>query len=509
MPSSNLKIIARNTLMLYIRTLVTMGVTLYTSRIILKVLGIEDWGIYNIVGSIVIFFTFFNSAMSGGTQRFLTFELGRSDFKRLSEVFSVSIVTHAGIVLLVLILAETVGVWFVNSQLNISPERMNAANWVYQFSLLTFIVQIMMVPYNATIIAHEKMSFYAYLSLLDVVLKLLLVWGIRYIAWDKLILYAVFVFMVTVIVWWITYVYAVRRFGCCRYVFVNDKAAYKQLMIFSGWNLVGCSADIGVQQGQNVLLNLFWGVAINAAMGIANQVSSALQRLVSNFQTAFNPQIVKLYAMGQTEELTRLVFRASKYSFYLMLFLSVPVVLEMNWILGHWLKTVPEYTAVLCRLSIAAFLLETFSAPLAMIIAATGRIRKYQIILSLILLLNLPVSYVFLKNGYQPSVVLTVRLGFILGVLFTRMLFLKSMLNFRFLQYGRLFLFNVVVVGGGAVILPWILHICLCYGTGRFLTVCVSSVMSTACVVAFLGMTKAERFYMTEQIKMKLKGILK
>lgn len=509
MPSSNLKIIARNTFMLYIRTLVTMGVTLYTSRIILKVLGIEDWGIYNIVGSIVVFFAFFNSAMSGGTQRFLTFELGRSDFKRLAEVFSVSIVTHAGIGLLVLILAETVGLWFVNSQLNISPERMNAANWVYQFSLLTFVVQVMMVPYNAAIIAHEKMSFYAYLSLMDVVLKLLLVWGIQYIAWDKLVLYAVFIFTVTVIVWGITYFYAVRRFSCCRYVFVKDKAAYKQLMIFSGWNLVGCSADVGVQQGQNVLLNLFWGVAINAAMGIANQVSSALQRLVSNFQTAFNPQIVKLYAMGQREELTRLVFRASKYSFYLMLFLSVPVMLEMNWILSHWLKTVPEYTAVLCRLSIAAFLLETFSAPLAMIIAATGRIRKYQIVLSLILLLNLPVSYVFLKNGYQPSVVLTVRLGIILGILLTRMLFLKSMLNFRFLQYGGLFLFNVVVVGGGAVILPWFLYMHLSYGTGRFLTVCVSSVMSTGCVVTFWGMTKSERLYIANQIKTKLKGILR
>lgn len=509
MPSANLKIIARNTLMLYIRTLVTMGITLYTSRIILKVLGIEDWGIYNIVGSIVIFFTFFNSAMSGGTQRFLTFELGRSDFKRLAEVFSVSIVTHAGIGLLVLVLAETVGLWFINSQLNISPERMNAANWVYQFSLLTFIVQIMMVPYNATIIAHEKMSFYAYLSLIDVVLKLLLVWGIQYLSCDKLILYAVFIFVVTVIIWSITYFYAVRRFSCCRYVFVKEKAAYKQLMIFSGWNLVGCSADIGVQQGQNVLLNLFWGVAINAAMGIANQVSSALQRLVSNFQTAFNPQIVKLYAVGQTEELNRLVFRASKYSFYLMLFLSVPVVLEMNWILNHWLKTVPQYTAVLCRLSIAAFVLETFSAPLAMIIAATGKIRNYQIVLSLILLLNLPVSYVFFKNGYQPSVVLTIRLGIILGVLLVRMLFLKDMLNFRFLQYGKLFLFNVLVVGGASAVLPWLVHTYLFYGTERFLMVCVTSVVSTACFVAFLGMSKAERLYVMDRIKMKLKGIVK
>ena len=508
MHSTATKTIARNTFMLYIRTLVMMGVTLYTSRIILKVLGIDDWGIYNIVGSIVIFFSFLNSALSSGTQRFLTFELGRSDFKRLSEVFSVSVLIHAGIALIVLILAETIGLWFVNFRLNISSDRMFAANCVYQFSLLAFIVQIMQVPYNATIIAHEKMSFYAYVSLVEAILKLLLVLGIQYIDIDKLILYSIFIFVVTVIVFSLTYFYCIFKFNCCRYSFVRDKRAYKQLVAFSGWSLVGCGADIGVQQGQNVLLNVFFGVAINAAMGIANQVSSALQRLVGNFQTAFNPQIVKLYAVHQKQELIRLIFRASKYSFYLMLFLSIPVLLEMDWILNHWLKLVPEYCGILCRLAIVAFLIETFSAPLAMAITATGRIRNYQLLISLIICLNLPLSYGLLKLGFEPSVVLMVRLGIIICVLIFRIFFLKKFLNFDSWGYGKLILFSVFVIGVISVVFPLIIYRYMVPGGLRFIMVVLSACFSTGCTVFLLGMKKHERFYFINLFTSKLKNII-
>ena len=505
MASSNFKRIIHNTVMLYIRTLLTMLVTLYTSRIVLKILGVEDWGIYNVVGSIVVFFAFFNSAMSNATQRFLNFELGKNNQQQLSKIFSASFLIHIILAIIVLLLSEIIGVWFVKHYLNIPTFRLDAAIWVFQFSVLTLIVQIIQVPFNAIIIAYEKMTFYAYLSLLEVSLKLGSVFLLQWIAFDKLKLYAVFVFGIALLVFIVTCRYVKRRFSTSRIILVKDKELYVRLTTFSGWSLLGCSADVGYQQGVNILLNIFWGVVVNAAMGIANQVSTALQRFVSNFQTAFNPQIVKLYASDNRSELTDLVFRASRYSFFLLLFLSVPILIEIDWLLSFWLTTVPVFARELCILSIIIFLLETFSAPLSIVITATGQIKRYQICLSALLLLNLPLSYFVLKIGALPFVVLVIRLFVAIGVLAMRIFFSNQVMGLDMLKYWGNCLYNVLFVSFLSFCLPFCLHVFLPLGILRFVIVICCSFLTTSIVILYCGMNKNERFSLFKVVKNKLR----
>ncbi len=333
MHSSKTKQIAKNTSLLYFRMLITMIVTLYTSRIVLNTLGIEDFGIYNIIGGVIILFTFLNVAMSNTTQRFLSFELGRNDMEQLKKTFSMSMTAHISIALIVFLLSETVGLWFINTQLNIPAERMNAANWVYQFSILTFVFQIIRVPYNASIIAYERMSFYAYISIIEVILKLAVVFLLQKGGFDKLIFYSILLFIVSIIILYAYKVYCNKKFKISRYYFFWDGSLYKNIMSFSGWSLMGSVASISANQGINILLNIFFGVAVNAAMGIANQVNGALNSFVVNFQTAFKPQIVKSYAEGDKKYLTQLILQTSKFSFFLFFIVSIPILLNTEFAL--------------------------------------------------------------------------------------------------------------------------------------------------------------------------------
>ena len=285
MMSVNGKRVAKNTMMLYIRMLLIMAVSLYTSRIVLKVLGVEDFGIYNIVAGIVVLFSFLNSAMSSATQRFLSFELGRGDINEVRRVFSMSMTAHISIALLILLFAETVGLWFLNTQINIPVDRVGAANWVYQFSILTFCIQIIRVPYNASIIAYERMTFYAYISIIEVVLKLLIVFLLVYFDFDKLKIYSVLIFLITLVICLSFKYFCCKTFPICRYNFFWNASLYKKIMSFSGWSLFGSVANVGSQQGMNILLNIFYGVSINAAMGIANQVSQAVYNFVYKFHS--------------------------------------------------------------------------------------------------------------------------------------------------------------------------------------------------------------------------------
>ena len=501
--SENNKRIAKNTAMLYIRMLLIMAVTLYTSRVVLEVLGVEDFGIYNIVGGVVVLFSFINNAMATATQRFLNFELGRNDIKEVGRIFSMSMTAHISIALLVLLLAETIGLWFLLTQMNIPDGRMNAAVWCYQFSILTTCVQIIRVPYNACIIAYERMSFYAYISILEVILKLLIVFLLSIGGFDKLILYSILMFLVTVAVCYAYKIVCNRNFNISRYSFFWDKILYKKLMSFSGWSLFGSAANVGAQQGLNILLNIFCGVTVNAAMGIANQVSHAVYSFVSNFQVAFNPQIVKSYASGDKAYFERLIFQASKFSFFLLFIISLPFLLKCDFVLSVWLKEVPEYAVPFTQLILIFLMIDAISAPLWISVQAMGNIRNYQILMSFLILLNLPLGYLVLYCGLKPESVLVIRVLVNVVTYIVRIGYLKRRIAFPVWQYMKEVLGISLLVAILSTPIPLFINKLYPSWQGFVITTIVS-IFCVLTVTFFVGFTKAEKVYVQNIIRRKL-----
>ncbi|HPC19537.1 MAG: lipopolysaccharide biosynthesis protein [Kiritimatiellae bacterium] len=456
-PSENNRRIARNTLLLYFRTGITMLVTLFTSRIVLNALGVEDYGIYSVVGGLVVLFTFLNVALSSATQRFLNFELGRRNFQQMARVFSASLSAHFGVAFLVVLLAETAGLWFLKTKMVIPAGRLEAANWVYQLSILTTVVGIVRVPYNATILAYERMSFYAYTSLVEAGLRLGVAYALLLAAGDALVLYALLIFGVTAVVWAVYYAYCRWQCETTRYRPEKDGALLRAILGFSGWSLLGNLANMGNVQGLNLLINLFCGVAVNAAMGIASQVSTAVYQLVVNFQTAFNPQIVQLCARDEREHFLPLVFRASKFSFYLLLLIALPIALHARPVLQAWLGTVPPYAPVFLQLIMVSALTDALAGPLWMSAQAFGNIRFYQIVVSLLLLSNLPLAYAALRLGASPAWVLALRAAVNLAALGWRILYFCGKAHIPVYTYARAVLVPAAVVlllaaaGAGAI----------------------------------------------------------
>ena len=485
------KRIVKNTIFLYIRMLITMGVTLYTSRVVLNILGVEDFGIYNITGGIVVLFSFLNTAMSNATQRFLSFELGKNDIEQLKRTFCMSINAHISIALLVLFLSETVGLWFINSQLNIPTSKMVATNWVYQFSVFSFLVSIIRVPYNASIIAYEKMSFFASISILEAIFKLLIVFLLTISIAQKLIFYSILTFSVILICTIIYKIYCNKHFIITRYNFFWDKELYKRLMSFSAWSMLGGATNIGAQQGGNILLNIFYGVSVNTAFGLANQVSNAIYGFVSNFQLAFNPQIIKYYANKEIDKFNKLIFTTSLFSYYLILIIAIPFLFNTEFILLLWLKNVPSHTVVFCQLMMIYFLIDAIQGPLWMSIYATGNIRIYQIWLSILLILNIPISYFLLKNGHNPCVVLIVRvcLNFISGI--ARIIYVNYFLNFPSTNYLKAVVLKATIVSLIVLSFSFIAKFSL-NGNLNFLLIIIS-IISTIIIIYLIGITKHER----------------
>jgi O-antigen/teichoic acid export membrane protein len=504
MPTENNKRIAKNTAMLYVRMLFTMAISLYTSRVVLKTLGIADFGIYNIVGGVVILFEFLNSAMASATQRFLSFELGKNDSEEVKRVFSMSMTAHISIALLVILLAETIGLWFLNTQINIPEGRMNAANWVYQFSILTFCVNIIRTPYNASIIAYEKMSFYAYLSIVEVILKLLIVFLLVFFGFDKLILYSILVFIVGAIVFTLYKLYCGKVFSNCRYNYFWDIDLYKKLMSFSGWSLFGNAANIGAQQGINILLNIFFGVTVNAAMGIANQLSQAVYNFVSNFQTAFKPQIVKSYASDEKIYFNNLILQTSKFSYYLLFLLSLPILISCEFILKIWLGTVPEYTVSFCRLIIVFLLIEAISAPLWMAVQAIGKIRNYQILIGSIIICNIPLAYAVLKFGMVPESVLVIRLLIGIVTFIARFIYLLPKIELPIRLYIKEVIWVSLVMSLLSLPLPLLVNHYFSNWIGLLITTIVALV-TTGCMIYTIGLRHNEREFVKKMILDKLK----
>jgi O-antigen/teichoic acid export membrane protein len=503
--SQNNRRIAKNTMMLYFRMILTMIVSLYTSRVILNTLGVEDYGIYNVVGGVVSMFAFFNSAMSSATQRFLSFEIGKGDFAQLRKTFNATQIIHIGIAVVIFILAETVGLWFVKTYLVIPPERLNAAIWVYHFSVLSFMVSIIQVPYNATIIAHERMNVYAYVSIIEVSLKLLIVFMLTWITYDKLKLYGILYFSVVFIVAAIYRVYTRRKFEESKFEFVKDKKLYKTLISYSGWNLFGNIAGVAKGQGVNILLNIFYGPVVNAARGIAMQVQAAVNSFVSNFQMAVNPQIIKSYAANERDYMYSLVMRGSKFSFYLLFFLSLPIMIEVDQILKLWLKIVPEYSSIFTILVLVIILIDCVSGPLMTAIQATGKIKVYQAVVGSLLMLILPISYFLLKMGYSPEITLYVNIVISIIALSFRLYLVWKLLGFPILR----FIEEIILRNIGIVLLSLSLPLLIQYFMDehfiRLIVVVFVTLIWNAVIIFSLGLQKSEKAIVIRGINKILK----
>lgn len=498
--STNNKRIARNTMLLYFRMLLTMSVSLYTSRVVLNILGVEDFGIYNVVGGVVGMFGFINSAMATGTQRYLTYEIGANNLFRLKTVFSTSLLIHFIVSIIVVVLAETVGLWFMTLKMNIPPERINAAFWVYQFSILSSIVMIMSVPYNAVIIAHEKMNAFAYISVLEVVLKLAVVYLLLVGSFDKLIFYAVLIFMIQLSIRFIYGVYCSRNFEETKFCWIWNEKLFKEMFSFAGWNLWGNCAFIALTQGLNIMLNIFFGPTVNAARAVSVQVQSAVNQFSFNFQTALNPQITKNYAKGDYECMHKLMFRSSKFVYLLLLALSFPFFVKTNFILSLWLNIVPEYTVVFLRLMLCTTILDAIANPFVVAIAATGKIKLYQTVIGGLLLSVLPISYLVLVLGGLPWSVFIVHLIICLFAFVVRIYIVSRKLQLSILDYTKFVLMPIIKVS--------ILSVLISTGFIYYMpdTVLMNLVTCMICVAVvsvcsyIYGLTNNERAFINNKI---------
>lgn len=498
--SQNNKRIAKNTMLLYFRMLFMMAVSLYTSRVVLATLGVEDFGIYNVVGGVVAMFGFLNSAMSSSTQRYLTFELGRGEFQQLQKVFTTSVAIHAMISLLIVVLAETVGLWFLYNKMTIPIQRMDAAMWVFQMSVLSTVVMIMSVPYNATIIAHEKMSAFAYISVLEVVLKLAIVYLLQIGHFDKLKLYAVLFFMVQLLIRIIYGRYCGRHFKESKLKKTFDRKLFREMIGFAGWSLWGHCAVIAYTQGLNILLNMFFGPAVNAARGIAVQVQNAINQFAFNFQTALNPQITKSYAVGDYEYMHNLIYKSSKFTFFLLLMLSMPVMLEADKILSIWLKEVPNYTVSFLRLMLCVTIIDAVANPLMISAQATGKVKIYQSIVGGILLTILPISYIVLKFGGSPTSVFVVHLSICIVVFNVRLFIIRPMIQLSLTKYFLNVVTRCLAVTLVSLLLPYCILLVTEDNIYTFVTVCIISVMSVGITAYFIGLKQSERSFINQKV---------
>ena len=448
--SGKSKKIAKNTVALYIRMFVTMVITLFTSRIVLKELGVADYGLYNVVGGVVTLFAFLRSSMASSTQRFLSFEMGKGNFENLRNIFSICFSSHILIAVVLLFLAETIGLWFLNSQINIPDSRLEAANYIYQFSVLALCTSVISIPYIADIISNEKMGYFAFLGILDAVFKLVIAYMIIISPFDKLVFYGFLMFLVTFINLILNWIYCHHNFAETHYRFYWDKESFKRVFRFSGWTIWGQLAIVGSNQGSNILVNIFFSVTANAAMGVGHQVNNAITGLISNFQTAFKPQITKSYAEQDFEYLNVLTKYAAKISFFLLFFVSLPIVANIDFILDVWLDKVPKYANDLCIIFIFASLCNAMSAPLYMNVFATGNIRTYQIVMSFAYLIELIIVYLLFKIGLSLIVGVSMKVLLNFFVIFIRLYYArKTNQNFNtsaFLQKAMYPLMSIAII---------------------------------------------------------------
>lgn len=506
----NTKRIAKNTLMLYGRMLFSMLVSLYTSRVVLQALGVEDYGIYNVVGGVVAMFSMISSSLSSSVSRFLTFELGKGDTDGLKRVFSTSLSIQLVLAGIIVVLAETIGLWFLNTHMTIPANRLYAANWVFHASVLTFVINLLSVPFSASIVSHERMSAFAYIGILDVVLRLLIVLFIAYsgLGFDRLIVYALLLVGVVCIMQAIYWRYCTRHFLECQLKLSFDVDYWKEMSSFAGWNFIGCTAGLLKEQGVNLLLNLFVGPVLNAARGIALSVNTAVGSFVGNFMTALSPQITKSYAAGEYVFMMSLVERGSRFSFYILFLLALPILFETEFMLTLWLNDFPEHTVNFVRLILLLSLSDVLSNTLITLQNATGKIRNYQIAVGGALMLNFPISYLCLKMGCVPESVFIVALIVSVLCLILRLLFLRRMVQLSVKQYLYSVCLNVLSVSLISVIIPILVYSQMEEGWARFLSIIFCCMVCSALSIYLVGCSMSERKFILDRVRLIKKRII-
>ena len=445
--TSDKRRLAKNTVLLYGRTIIVMFISLYVSRLILNVLGVSDYGVYNAVGGMVGMFVLISGSLVAATQRYISYELGKGDEGNPSYIFSLSMGLHLLIALVIILLAETLGVWFLNTYMNLPPERMAAANWVFQFSVLAFVINLVTIPYNAIIIAQERMGVFAVISIVEALLKLGFAFILLVAFKDKLVYYSLSMAVVPLAVFGLNCVYCRKVFrNCSHFKFITRPSDYLQIGSFVGWNFIGSTATVLSKQGVNVLLNMFCGVIVNAGRGIATQVDNAVNQFINSFTTAIRPQITKTYAAREYNECFDLVNQGTKLIMYLTLLFVIPLTLRTEEILTIWLKTVPDYAVLFTRLSFLILTMDALSTPLYYLMLATGRIKYYQIVVGSLALLTFPLTWIALKLGMKPEITYYILFCIDIARWVFQLLFLRKLANLDIEYYLKKSMLPVVLV---------------------------------------------------------------
>lgn len=480
--------------------IILMIVTLYTSRIILHALGVEDYGIYNVVAGIVSMFSLLSSSMSVAISRFITFELGKKENQELNKVFSASVTVQIVLILIIVVIAETVGVWYVNAKMVIPADRQSAAFFLYQTSILSFTFNLFNIPYNAAIIAHERMSAFAYMGILEAVLKLATAYVVIYVLMDKLVVYGILTMIVSIFIRSIYTIYCKKKFEECTYHFSFDKEILKNIFSYAGWTYIGTSGAILRDQGGVLLINLFFGPIMNAARGISFQVQHAVDNFSQNFLTAIKPQITKSYASGDYTHMKYLISKGTRFGYYLVLILSLPILFNTEYILKLWLGNVPSLTENFVRLSIIFVLSETISNPLITAASATGKIRNYQLLVGGIQFANLPLSYILLKLDFSCIFVLVVAIVLSQLCLFARLCILRGMIQLSVRRFLLDSYFPILVVTVISSLIPFLLKNSITAPFTKLLVSTFLCIVSSVGTIFYLGLIKSERIFFKNKI---------
>lgn len=488
------KQIAKNAAALYFRMFVTMIIGLYTSRVILNALGVTDYGIYGVVGGFVSMFTLISGSIAASVSRFLTFELGKENKESLKQTFATSLLVMWGLSIVLILITETVGLWYLHNKMVIPAERMKAAFWCFQFSLFTMILTLINQPYTATIIAHERMDVYAYIAILDSTLKLAICIAVLYSPIDKLILYAFLLFMASVINQMIYMFFCRHKFEESKFSFTFDKKIFRSMFSFAGWNFIGSSAAILTSQGSNLMLNYIGGPVINASYSIANSASGMVTTFVNNFTQAFNPQITKRYAADEYQSLVQLLIYGSKYSYYLMFIVALPIMLNAEFLLKLWLGFVPIEAVAFIRLMILANLFDAMSRPIVTAKNANGNIRNYQIIVGGVLLMTLPLAYLGLKFKMGMWCVTAAAAITSFVSVFVRLYMMHG--DFPYWSSGlfiKKVVFNVLAVSVISGIIPIFVYKLMSLGWINLIITTLISLASCVISILYIGCSKGER----------------
>lgn len=502
--SENTKRIAKNTVVMYIRMFAMMLIGLYTSRVILNVLGISDYGIYNVVGGLVGMFSIVSSSLSSSISRFITFEIGKEDITRLKEILATSFIAQCGMSLLIVILIEYIGVWYLGNKMSLPGDRLDAAIFVLRCTVASFALSLIMTPYSATIFAHEKFGIYAYLTLFESFMKLLTVFLLAASPFDKLETYALLLLGVNVVVQLINFIYCRRNFVECHFKLKYNKKLLKEVGGFAGWSFWGNTSWILNSQGIDLLLNFFFGVTLNAARGIANQVNNIVQGFVANFMITLNPQITKSYAVGNIGYMHKLIYSGAKYSYFLMLFFSIPLCLETEQILVIWLKIIPEYAIPFVRLTLLSTMAFVLGNTLTTAQSATGVIKKSAIVTSLFTFMEFPLTFFLFKMDFSPICCYVIHLIIYMGLIFVKVYLVKNLISMTYKTYIYNVILKVSLVTITAASIPFLIYIVYPPSMLRMLQISIVSFASTTLCVYFWGMEKNERLYLIKIVKKRL-----